>query len=171
MESEHFVVHFGLRNPRSGRGLGPGGVGDPVLVRTYLSALERLYRTLKSPPWNREEPVTDASGKTCVYVCDLAQIGFTDPVTVLDRDGVPYIGLPCRSREPLTDAVFRRAAAEAVHEATHVFNAQQRPFDAFESQWWAWLDEAIATYMESRVLPGNQDYFRFLPDWIDHPGV
>jgi hypothetical protein len=67
---------------------------------------------------------------------------------------------------------MRRAAAEAIHEGTHVFNATQRPFHRrADFHWWAWLNEAFATFMESRILPGNHDYFRFLADWIDLPGV
>jgi len=172
LSSEHFSVHYGLRNPRCGRGLGPNGVGDPVLLRWYLSALERLYRAMSSPPWNRPAPKTDASGKTRVYVCDLDRIGIHDPFTSADRERNPFIVLSCRSYEPLTDGAMRRAAAEAVHEATHVFNARERPFDRpVDFPWWAWLNEAMATYMESVILPGNQDYFRFLANWIDVPGI
>jgi hypothetical protein len=172
MASEHFAIHYGLRNPRQGRGLGPNGVGEADLIRWYLGALERLYRTMTSPPWDRRPPKTDASGKTHVYVCDLDQVGVGDPFTTSDRHRVPFIVLSCRSHEPLTDSAMRRAAAEAIHEATHAFNAEKRPFHhSADFHWWAWFNEAMATFMESRVLPGNQDYFRFLSNWIDLPGV
>jgi len=173
MESPHFCVHYGLRNPRRGRGLGACGVGDVGLIRRYLNALERLYQTMASPPWSRAAPQTDASGKTHVYVYDLDHIvAGGDPFTSVNGEGIPYIALSCRSNEPLTDGAMRRAEAEAVHEATHVFNAAQRPFHRkADFYWWAWLDEAIATFMESQVLPGNHDYFRFLSNWIDRPGL
>jgi hypothetical protein len=171
MVSEHFAIRYGLRNPRWGKGLGPNGVGDPDLIRWYLSALERLYREMSDPLWGRRPPRTDASGKTLVYVCDLDQVGMGVPFTAANKERVPFIVLSSRSNEPLNDGVMRRAAAEAIHEATHVFNAEKRPFHLSGFRWWAWLDEAMATYMESRVLPGNQDYFRFLSNWIDLPGV
>ncbi|HZF09891.1 MAG TPA: DUF6055 domain-containing protein [Thermoanaerobaculia bacterium] len=169
--SEHFVIHYGLRNPRHGRGLGPSGVSDTILVRSYLSSLERLYRTMTGPPWNRPVPVTDGSRKTHVYVCDLSPVGDGSPFMAYDRNRIPYVALSCRSSEPLNEAVMRRAAAEAVHEATHVLNFSKRPLYGPYSEPWAWLDEGLAVFMESRVLPGNQDYFRFLADWIDVPGV
>jgi hypothetical protein len=71
----------------------------------------------------------------------------------------------------MNDAAMRRAAADAVHEAVHVFNFTKRPHDGAWSTWWAWFDEALAVYLESRVLPGNQDYFRYLVNWVDLPGI
>lgn len=171
MESENFAIRYGLRNPRRGKGLGPNGVGDPDLIRWYLSALERLYCEMSDPLCGRHPPRTDASGKTQVYVCDLDQVGVRVPFTAANKERVPFIVLSSRSDEPLNDGVMRRAAAEAIHEATHVFNLEKRPFHLPGFHWWAWLDEALATYMESRVLPENQDYFRFLSNWIDLPGV
>lgn len=172
MESEHFVVRYGLRNPRKGRGLGPSGVGDEGLIRWYLSAMERLFRTMTNPPWSRVIPQWSASGKLPVYVCNLDQVvRGGDPFTAFDRNGAPFIALSCRSSEPLTSSAMQRAAAEAVHEAVHAFNSEKRPFHRTAYLWWAWLDEALATFMESQVLPGNQDYFRFLSNWIDLPGV
>jgi hypothetical protein len=91
--------------------------------------------------------------------------------TYFPEGGVPYIGLSCRSDEPMNDAAMRRAAAEAVHEAVHVFNFTERPHNGIWANWWAWFDEALAVHLESRVLLGNQDYFRYLANWMDLPGV
>lgn len=172
MESDHFLVHYGLRNPPLGRGLGAAGISDAGLVRCYVNALERLYEVMVSPPRSRSAPITDGSGRTHVYVCDLDAVGVGSPFTTADRQRVPFIALPCRSPEPSTDALMRRAAADAVHEATHVFNATERPFHRrADFYWWAWVNEALATFMEGCVLPGSHDYFRFLGEWIDLPGV
>lgn len=165
MASEHFVMHYGLRNPREGRGLGSHGVRDRVLILTYLHALENLYAAITSKPWERESPVTGDDKKTHVYVFNSG-----GPFTTYDSRKIPYIVLPSRSNEPTTQAELHRAASEAVHEATHLFNYSQRPFhDKFNTKAWEWFDEGLAVLMEMLVGAGNPDYFRFLMDWIDSP--
>ncbi|MFL6334712.1 MAG: DUF6055 domain-containing protein [Pyrinomonadaceae bacterium] len=162
-ESEHFILHFGLRNPRTGPGLGPDGVRDTTLILTYFHALEALYNTLRSKPWEREPPVVGKDGKTHVYVFD------SSPITSYDSQKMPFIILPSRSNEPTTQAELYRAASEAVHEATHLFNYSKRPFYDLRSEPWEWFDEGLAVLMEMIVAAGNPDYFRFLMDWIDSP--
>lgn len=165
LPSEHFVVHYGLRNPREGRGLGSHGVRDRVLILTYLHALENLYAAITAKPWEREPPVTGGDKKTHVYVFNSG-----GPFTAYDSRKIPYIVLPSRSNEPTTQAELHRAASEAVHEATHLFNYSQRPFhDKFHTKAWEWFDEGLAVLMEMLVGAGNPDYFRFLMDWIDSP--
>src|SRR2546423_15646754 len=115
LESPHFVIHFGYRNPPIGRGLGGHGIRDRAVVLTYMDALESLYRAMTARPWRRDPPVTDEAGKTHVYIAD------SDPYT-FHRRRVPFILLSSRSNEPTTQAELNRAAAEAVHEATHLFN-------------------------------------------------
>lgn len=163
--SDHFVVHYGLRNPLAGRGLGPHGVRHNDLIMTYLRALEDLYETITSGPWRREPPVVGADNRTHVYVFNCG-----GPFTTHDARKVPYIVLPSRSNEPTTRAEIHRAASEAVHEATHVFNYSQRPLhDQINTKAWEWFDEGLAVLMEMLVAAGNPDYFRFLMDWIDSP--
>lgn len=163
LESEHFLIHFGLRNPLTGRGMGVHGVRDKVVILTYVEALETLYRTMRTAPWQRKPPVVNGTGKTLVYVLD------SSPFTFHDRDEVPYIVLSCRSNEPTTQAELHRAAAEAVHEGTHLFNYSERPMHDPNSSAWEWFDEGLAVLMEMLVASGNPDYFRFLMDWIDVP--
>lgn len=163
LESEHFIIRFGDRNPQKGRGLGVNGVRDRVLILTYLQALENLHRTMRSPPWNWPEPLTDPGGKTRVFVCD------EDPATSYDDERFPCIVLASRSDEPTTHAELLRAAAEAVHEATHVFTFTKRPHYETSSNPWIWFDEGLAVLMETLVAAGNPDYFRFLRNWIDVP--
>jgi hypothetical protein len=163
LESEHFITHFGLRNPATGKGMGVHGVRDRVLILTYLEALEALYRTMTGEPWRREPPPADETRKTHVYVFD------SSPFTYFDRRLNPFIVLSCRSNEPTTQAELHRAAAEAVHEATHLFNYRKRPMHDPNSDAWEWFDEGISVLMETLVASGNQDYFRFLMDWIDVP--
>jgi hypothetical protein len=163
LESDHFIIHFALRNPLKGKGMGSLGVRDRVIILTYAEALEALYRTMTSAPWQREPPVADRTGKTHVYVLD------NSPFTAHDRNEIPYIGLSCRSNEPTTQAELHRAAAEAVHEGTHLFNYRERPMHDPNSDVWEWFDEGLAVLMEMLVASGNPDYFRFLMDWIDVP--
>ena len=166
-ESAHFIIHYGLRNPPIGRGLGPHGVRDALLIETYVEALEALYTRLISPPWNRQSPIVGKEGKTHVYVFDCG----LRPFTMFDEEKGPLIGLSSRNNEPTTQAELHRAAAEAVHEATHVFNYRERPFAELSSEPWIWFDEGFAVMMEMMVAPGNPDYFRFLMDWIDSPHI
>jgi len=106
-------------------------------------------------------------GKTIVYICDI-DYPFTGQFRAEDA---PFIALPSRSREPTNEAALRRAAAEAIHEAVHVFNYSKRPFAEAFSAKWQWFDEALAIYLESYVLPGNHDYFRYMANWVDWLGI
>jgi hypothetical protein len=165
-ESQHFIIRYGYRNqPTTGRGMGADGVRDRVLILTYLHALENLYRTMRAAPWNHPAPNTGRRKRTRVFVCD------SDPITSYDDDRVPCIVLSSRSDEPTTHAELGRAAAEAVHEATHLFNFEKRPHYETSSDPWVWFDEGIAVLMETLVVAGNPDYFRFLRDWIDAPDM
>jgi hypothetical protein len=163
LETNHFIFHFGLRNPLNGRGLGVHGIRHKVVILSYVEALENLYLMMTMPPWQRRPPVTDSSGKTHVYVLD------SSPFTYYDQNKVPFIVLSCRSNEPTTQAELHRAAAEAVHEGTHLFNYTERPMNDPNSEAWQWFDEGLAVLMEMLVVSGNPDYFRFLMDWIDIP--
>ncbi len=157
--TKHFAIHYGLRNPEVGRGLGPDGVRDRSQIAVYAKALELLYETMRGEPWGRLRPVTGADRLTHVYVFD------AHPCTSVDDGGVPFIVLSSRSDETSTQAELHRATAEAVHEATHVFNFTQRPFGDTA---WEWFDEGFAVFMEYRLAAG-EDYFRYLADWIDRP--
>jgi hypothetical protein len=163
MESAHFLVRFGLRNPVTGKGLGPDGIRDRIVALTYIESLEKLYNVMINPPWSRQPPIIGDLGRTEVYVFD------TSPFTASDDNGVPFICLSSRSNEPTTQSELHRAAAEAVHEATHVFNFRERPFPDPYTYPWEWFDEGFAVFMETLVVAGNPDYCRFLMNWIDIP--
>lgn len=164
-KTDHFVIHYELRNPTPGRGLGPHGIRDRSLIDTYARSLESLYNTMTSAPWNRDPPKVGEDGKTHVYIFNSGY-----PFTTYDLNKVPYIVLPSRNNEPTIAGELNRAASEAVHEATHVFNYTQRPLhDKFSATRWEWFDEGLAVLMEMRVAKGNPDYRRFLLDWIDSP--
>ncbi|MBA3241709.1 MAG: hypothetical protein H0T60_10835 [Acidobacteria bacterium] len=162
--SDHFIIHFGLRNPPQGKGLSSDGVRDRVVVLTYLHALESLYDTMMGSPWNRDPPEVDETGRTHVYV-------FGDKaLTTFDKKSlIPEIYLPCRSTEPTTHAELLRATASAVHEGAHLLNFRARPYYDFNSEPWVWFDEGMAVLMETLVAAGNHDYCRFLVGWIDTP--
>jgi len=163
VESEHFVVHFGLINPPTGKTMASDGVRDRSLVRTYLDALERCYAVMTSEPWQRQPPIVGPQGKTSVFVVNSA------PFTATDLQMVPYICLPSGNNEPTHAAELDRAAAEAVHEAVHVFNYRERPFHDVHSQAWEWYDCALASFIETIVLPENVDHLRFVDDWVRKP--
>ncbi len=171
-ESEHFLVHYGLRNPVKGRGLGAHGVRDRSIIQTYLRSLERLYQHLRAKPWSRPQPIVGDSGRIEIYVFDISELIPADgsPFTSA-ADNTPYICLPTGSYEPSTRAELHRAAAEAIHEAMHVFNHRERPLGGLHSGPWEWVDEALAVLMEITLIPGNHDHFRFLKNWVELPEV
>src|SRR5262249_39961594 len=119
-ETRHFTLRFGLRNPRCGQGLGGRGIEENLeLIRCYAVALERAYEVLTRQGW--KHPTKDGS-KRRVYVFDtMARVSQDAPFTSRDKNG-PFIGLRSVINEPDKEAMLRRAAIEAVHEATHVFN-------------------------------------------------
>jgi hypothetical protein len=171
VESDHFRIHYGLRNPVKGKGLGPSGVQNRGLILTYLSALEQLYRAMINLPWSRRKPVAGDDGRTNVYVFDTSELISSDgsPFMHADFEGIPYICLPSRSFEPSIQAEMHRAAAEAAHEGVHIFNYRERPLNSVHWRPWAWFDEALAVFMETHLIAGNHDHFRFLKNWIDLP--
>lgn len=164
LESEHFIIHFGLRNPTAGKGLGPDGVRDRALILTYTDALERCYKVMISQPWARQPPIAGPNGKTTVYIFDTA------PFTAFNLQVVPYICLPSGSNEPTGRAEWELASATAVHQVAHVFNYRERPFYDMNSGAWAWFDDALAYLIESLVLSDNYDHFRLLSEWINSQG-
>ena len=170
-ESEHYAVLFGYRDPAPRHsGLGIRGVRNPTLVSVYLEALERLYAAMTGPVFRRPNPRVDHSGKTAVYVFHIAdRFASNSPFMMYDLDGIPYLGLPCRSADPTMQAAFHRAASEAVHEATHAFNWSARPYQGLREEAWHWFDEATAVFMERYLLAGNPDAIRFCLNWTDMP--
>lgn len=171
LKSDHFVVRYGLRNPTQGRGLGASGVSDRGLLLTYIHALERLYQVMISPPWKRPELVRNSEEKIQVYVFAISELvpGDGSPFAGTTSEGLPFVCLPSGSVEPSAHAEMLRAAAEAVHEATHIFNSNQQEERGLNSNQWDWFDEAIAVFMETHLIPGNHDHLRFLKNWIDIP--
>jgi len=108
-----------------------------------------------------------------IYVFNISELTPVDgsPFTDSDLDDVPFICLPSRSFESSVQSEMHRAAAEAVHEATHIFNHCHRPPHLVNSKAWDWMDEALAVFMETHLIPGNHDHMRFLRNWIEMPEV
>ncbi|MBI1766717.1 MAG: hypothetical protein HYR56_35370 [Acidobacteria bacterium] len=140
---------------------------DEQLLLTYQQGLERLYQIMTAPPLARP----GLQWKTQVQIFDLAAYLRSDAraFTAEDQQGVPYIALPSRTKEPTQEAEQRWALATAVHEATHVFNCRERPLSSLYAGRWAWFDEALAVFMEMQVLGDVGDHFRVLGDWIENP--
>jgi hypothetical protein len=166
-ESDHFLIQYIHRHPapgRDGRGVGRLGVRHPHMITSYVTALERLFAVATMAPFPWMAARTGPSGKTIVQVTDLRY-----PFTAIDEDGVPYIGLHCRSDDPLLPSAIQHAEMDAVHEAAHVFCFSSRPPHGFVERKWRWFNEATAVFMEGHVFPGNLDSIRFALDWTDHP--
>ena len=180
LESDHFIVRFALRNPQEGRGEKRGGVRNQRLLLAYLDALERLYATMTEGPWKRYPPNTGGQGKTLVFVFDTSEFlrSADCPFTSVDHKGIPFIGLPYQNNEPIIHGELQRAAVEAIHEATHVFNFRERPLlDPQTGIWdpavklWVWFDDAMAVFMETLVLSGCPEHLRFIMEWSDRPDM
>jgi hypothetical protein len=165
--SNHFVVHYNLRNPRRNLGSGAAGVRSPALISCYIDGLERLHRAMTSAPFNRRHG--DEGRPVPVYVFETSDLNEYrgEPFTSTDELDRPFIALPCRSAQPTLHGEHQYASTCAVHEATHVFNHWVRPMQ--DSASWRWFDEAVAVFMESWVYAGNPDHLRFGMNWSDAP--
>lgn len=163
----HFDIRHTPRNPRQGRGVGSSGVGSEPLVEVYRQGLEMLYRALTSPPWSRPE----LEWVTEVRVLDLATHfpSSAGPFTTENQKGLPIIILPSRTSEPTREAERQWALATAIHEATHVFNYRERPPSSLYYAKWDWFDEALAMYLEMKLIQDYRDHFRYLGNWIERP--
>jgi hypothetical protein len=91
-ESDHFVVRYGKKNPRVGRGLSTRGIGDFELLGAYRSSLEDLYASMTGDKIGRSHPLED-NEKIPVYVMDTTTISDgVDPLTSYDRHSLkPFI--------------------------------------------------------------------------------
>jgi hypothetical protein len=173
-ESPHFLLHYALRNPISGRGPAWGGVRDPLIIRQYLHSLETAYETLCGLGWKAPKAGT-APNKIHGFVLESGALmldrgtSFTD----LDDQELPRLILPCDFGAKTFSNELLATAAVAVHELTHVFNHSYRPLDGIDTdiEDWEWFDEATAVYMEHRIVPGNPECLEFLQDWTDRPEI
>ena len=155
----HFVIHYALFNPRSGRGSQEHGVRGVSVVEEYAQALDRAYGVLTGPGHGWQEP---AARPVDVYVCSLPRNAFGIAAPTLN--GETKFGLARGGNDPRLSTVRRSRQAAAVHEFAHALEFEYRPAES-----WKWLDDASATAMESIVLPRSVDYYRFLPRWFSHP--
>ena len=173
LESEHFRIHYGRREPGPERANQGCGVADDSMIRYYASGLERLYRIATSSVFEFPAPTVDGKGKTNVYIFDIALVDlFGDPASFTTFEGfVPIIGLPCRLPEPFGEIVLRRAATEASHEAAHVFTWSIRDPQKRTELKWRWFNEATAVYLEGEAFPGSSECIRPYGYWSDHPEV
>lgn len=160
--SEHFLLRYAMRNPKTGVGSGAHGVRRAALISQYVKALETAWRALTEEPWKRPTPVSD--GCTPVYIYDTQ-----DPMTIPFQWRLPAVILRSRNEEPVVKPELQRASADAVHEVMHVFNFREHPMTEESSRRWAWFDEGMAVFFEEWLLPNNPDHRRFLMDWIDCP--
>ncbi len=167
----HFRLHYGLRNPPCGRGLGLAGVDSESLVEAYAAALERAYSEFAGRGWT--EPRRDsATGRIPVYVFYTPEYINADfPFTHVNR-GFSFIGLRSENGEPTRERMIALAQIEAAHEVLHVFTHVHRPLRgpaSEHSRAWAWFDEATAVYAERLIFPDNPEQLRFSRYWVCQP--
>jgi len=90
---------------------GINAVRDSRLIPLYLESLELLYTTMRDKHgW--PAPLTDASGKTQVYVGHIPLISknWDSPLMYYDPRRVPFSALPSHNREPDLSAAQQQAA-------------------------------------------------------------
>lgn len=167
--SQHYSLLYGYRDARTEfGGIGIDGIRSPMLLFSYIEGLERLYDAMTGIPFAR--PVIP--GRTTVLVCRIPlYMGRGDPFTT--RDGREFIiGLPSRRLEPDENSAFNLARADAIHEATHVFNFLARPPQrSLIEKGWQWFNEATAVFMERFLLHGTSACLRYIANWVDRPEV
>jgi hypothetical protein len=159
----NYELHYGLRNPPVGRGLGPMGVESIDLVGVYAEALERVYRRLRDEGWSAPQP-----RPVPVYVLDPVLLHRRNaPFTFTSSGRQSQVVLRSFIPAPTREAITRQAEVEAVHEATHTFTHQYALPRRAKDQWY-WLDEATATYYEGE-LTGAPEGRVFGHFWAHHP--
>jgi len=140
------------------------------LISSYADALERTFTTLTHLGWESPPEDMTNSGRTPVYVCEVADLTeYATPITFIDVKGVPSIALPCRYRELTMKDELVTAGTIAAHEATHVFNNTYCPMDSDRAPMWEWFDDATAVYVEQLLFPKLPQHLRHRMDWVDEP--
>lgn len=103
------------------------------------------------------------------------------PYVRMELDGntgrwVPEIWMTCCSASITDEEERREIQAVAAHEGFHVFTHSQSDMinpstglPTIRGKLWAWYDEAMAVFMESDVIAGNNAWYCFGPQWVDHP--
>lgn len=160
---ERFRVYYVERNPHMGRGSAKDGIPNATVLQDFANGLESGYKKLTGPKFGWPH----LSGLPIdVYIASLGNVcGLASPAIVDEHfDEVAYLAFNCRGNEPSLHDARQRRKATAIHELTHLFQ-----FELNAPGPWEWFDEAVATAMESQVLTGNRDHFRYLWDWITQP--
>jgi len=174
LETEHFIICFGLRDSPNGRGIAREGVTRRGQIRQYAHALELAFAHLEAAPLALPLPPFASDGKLHVYVHDVPRsYGFTQFVP----GDPPVIELACRGAEPTPEQARHRSYAAAAHELTHAFTLPlrlptwvEKPDGSHASiDIWQWLHEGTAMFAETLVFPCNHDCMRYLVGWCDEP--
>jgi hypothetical protein len=183
ISSEHFVVHYALRNPRSGPGQGCDGMRDQRWVGFCVDQLEFAYRKLAARRGRENGPLRNGNGKTPVFLLDQNSpcVGspFMEPIRDRSAGGrfIPMLVLPARPDfgDPgLWAEYFRSCVA---HELMHAFNFNQRPLlpspdystSALLIANWRWLNEGLAVAAEDELFPGTGQWLAYAQRYADTP--
>jgi hypothetical protein len=183
-----FLLHYGLRQVRGGRGSFLHGVPDCAFIDAYAQELDRLSHIVGTEPFaSGAIPPPPRPSRVPVYVCDTLELtNFRSPFMSVEA-GTPFLCLPSRFPEPTREHALTYARVAAVHEGAHVFTylwrrealARARAADGGDGtpvkdpyrQFWSWFDEATALYLEVLAHPGNLRTLPFCLEWNDRPDV
>jgi hypothetical protein len=166
LPTDHFLLHYALRNSRNGSGFEKHGVRQSDILSRYAKSLENAYAAMRNEPWLRPHPIREGAERIWVYIYQTPI-----PYTYAFQSRLPVIVLPSRHEEPTAKSELQKLSAEAVHEVAHAFNFHEHPMITPQAREWHWFDEGFAIYFEECVLPNNHDRFRFLIHWMDTPEV
>jgi hypothetical protein len=172
-EGEFFTLHYGLRNPPSGHGLGLMGVESEELIEAYAEGLHRTYVRLRDLGWRTPQPHPDI-GRVPVYVCDTSTFFHETRPFTYTHNGLSWLVLRSENGEPTREGMLRRARVDAVHEATHAFTHLHRPRRTRHIELpdpYAWLDEATATLLEGELYPDYPECLRHAYYWVACPDL
>jgi len=169
-----YRIHYAHRT-REGFRADPNTAGKPMRLlpldgvhsSDYVDAVARSLDSALAYYRNGFQPQASSSetNEFQVYLCNL-EAGL-DGLTVATKP--PTIWLRNRYEEARGPLVLAKVQAACAHEAFHAFQAVCCPDSLIRNKPWAWWSEATATYMETQVWWGNDEFMVFLFPWLDTP--
>jgi hypothetical protein len=169
-----YRIHYAHRT-REGFRADPSAAGKPMELlplhgvhgSDYVSAVAEsldsalaYYLKVCRPPLSLPD-----TNEFKVYLWNLAP--GLDGLTIAGR--TPMIWLRNRYEEAYGPLVLAKIQAACAHEVFHVYQAACCRDLLIQDEPWGWWAEATATYMETQVYRGNNEFMVFLFPWLDAP--
>jgi hypothetical protein len=130
-----------------------------AVARSLDSALA-YYRNGFLPPAS-----SPGTNEFQVYLCNLGP--GVDGLTIGTQP--PTIWLRNRYEEACGPLVLAKIQAACAHVIFHAYQAVCCPDSLIQNKPWAWWSEATATFMETQVWRGNDEFMVYLFPWLDTP--